>query len=107
MVEKTDNGHKIILYLCRMKYPKKFEIEVEKVTGYCSCGYKVGDVFYSEGLNTPSLPFCGGAYAILFPMQTALHSGATFSFEENPKSKTRLACPDNGYVTFKITMLEE
>ena len=48
---------------------KRFEIEVEKVTGYCSCGYKEGDVFTCEGLNTPTQAFCGGAYAILFPMQ--------------------------------------
>ncbi len=84
---------------------KQFVIEVEKVTGYCACGYKAGDVITCEGLNTPDQPFCGGAYAVLFPMQTALHSGATFVFEENPLSKTKLACPDNGYVIFKITML--
>ncbi len=86
---------------------KKFVIEVEKVTGYCACGYNVGDKIFCEGLNTPERPFCGGAYAILFPMQTALHSGATFSFEKNPRSKTRLACPDNGYVTFSITLIEQ
>ncbi len=87
--------------------PKRFAIEVEKVTGHCACGYKEGDIIACEGLNTPNRPFCGGAYAILFPMQTALHSGATFSFEKNPKSKTGLACPDNGYVTFKITLLDD
>ncbi len=87
--------------------PKKFKIRVDKVTGYCACGYKEGDIFTCEGLNTPGAPFCGGAYAILFPMQTALHSGATFGFEENPHSKTKLTCPDNGYVTFTITLLPE
>jgi uncharacterized repeat protein (TIGR04076 family) len=85
---------------------RKFEIEVERVTGYCDAGYKVGDIFTCDGLNTPNQPFCGGAYAILFPMQTALHSGAVFNFEENLYSKTRLTCPDNGYVTFKITLLK-
>lgn len=85
---------------------KQFEIMVEKVTGHCTCGYKEGDVITCSGLNTPDVPFCGGAYAVLFPMQTALHSGATFSFEENLKSKTRLACPDNGYVTFGISLLD-
>lgn len=85
---------------------KSFEIEVEKVTGHCSCGYKAGDKFYADGLNTPSKGFCGGAYMIIFPMQTALNCGALFTFESNPKCKTKLACPDNGYVTFKITMLE-
>jgi uncharacterized repeat protein (TIGR04076 family) len=86
---------------------KRFEIEVEKVSGYCSCGYKVGDIFSCEGLNTPDKPFCGGAYAVIFPMQTALFSGATFNFETNPCCKTKLACPDNGYVVFKITLIKE
>ncbi len=86
---------------------KKFVIEVEKVTGYCACGYKVGDTFTCEGLNTPDRPICGGAYAILFPMQNALCAGATFGFEKNPHSKTRLACPDSGYVTFSITLLPQ
>jgi uncharacterized repeat protein (TIGR04076 family) len=86
---------------------KHFKIEVEKVTGHCACGYKEGDIILCEGLNTPNQPFCGGAYAILFPMQTALHSGSTFNFEENPYSKTKLTCPDNGYVTFKITLIKE
>jgi uncharacterized repeat protein (TIGR04076 family) len=67
---------------------KRFEIEVEKVSGYCACGYKEGEIIYCEGLNTPVTPFCGGAYAVLFPIQTALHSGAEFNFEQNPKSKT-------------------
>ncbi len=86
---------------------KRFEIRVDKVTGYCACGYKESDVFTCNGLNTPDLAFCGGAYAILFPMQTALHSGAAFDFEDNPHSKTKLTCPDSGNVTFTITLLPE
>ena len=86
---------------------KKFEYEVETVTGHCACGYKPGDKFCCEGMNTPNTAFCGGAYMALFPMQVALHNGARFNFEENPKSKTKLACPDNGYVVFKITLLDE
>lgn len=65
---------------------KNFDFTVEKVSGYCSCGYKTGDKFYSQGLNTPDKPFCGGAYAIIFPMQTALNCEASFNFEQNPKS---------------------
>jgi len=42
----------------------------------------------------------------LFPIQVALHNGATFNFEDNPKSKRNLACPDNGYVVFKVTLIE-
>ncbi len=85
---------------------KKFIIEVEKVNGYCSCGYDVGDKFYCSGLNTPDEKFCGGAYIGIFPMQTALHSGAVFNFESNPRSKTKLACADNGNVIFSITLAE-
>ena len=86
---------------------KKFEYQVEKVTGHCSCGYKVGDIIRCEGMNTPDVPFCGGAYMTLFPIQVALYNGATFYFENNPKSKRNLACPDNGYVVFKLTMLDD
>jgi len=86
---------------------KKFEYEIEKVSGHCSCGYKVGDVFCCEGMNTPNVPFCGGAYMALFPIQVALHNGARFNFEKNPKSKGELACPDNGYVVFRLTMIED
>lgn len=45
---------------------KQFEIVVERVSGYCSCGYKEGDVITCSGLNTP----------------------------------------DNGYVTFGITLID-
>jgi len=86
---------------------KKFEYKVEETSGYCSCGYKVGDTFHCEGMNTPSAAFCGGAYMALFPLQVALCNGARFNFEENPKSKTKLACPDNGNVVFTLTLLDE
>ena len=86
---------------------RKFEIEVKKVNGYCACDYKVGDKFTAEDLNTPDCKFCGGAYMVIFPMQTALFSGARFNFEKNPCSKTKLACPDNGYVVFRITLLDD
>lgn len=84
---------------------KKFKYTVEKVTGYCACGYKEGDEFFANGMNTPNVEFCGGAYAILFPMQVALASGGRFNFENPPESKGNLACPDNGYVTFRITLI--
>lgn len=84
---------------------KKFQYLVEKVSGYCSCGYKEGDLFYSDGMNTPSQKFCGGAYMALFPIQVALNSGAKFYFETNPNSKGALSCPDNGNVIFRITLI--
>ena len=48
---------------------RRFEYQVEKVTGHCSCGYKAGDIIHCEGMNTPEVPFCGGAYMSLFPIQ--------------------------------------
>jgi len=80
---------------------KQSEIKAEKVSGYCSCGYKAGGTFLCEGMNTP---FCGGACMILFPMQATLHNGARLDFETNPKS---IACPDSGHVVYSITLLDE
>jgi len=86
---------------------KQFEYRVEKVSGRCSCGYETGDVFLSDGMNTPNTPFCGGAFMALFPIQVALYCGGKFDFEDNQKSKGNLTCPDNGYVTFRITLLDD
>jgi uncharacterized repeat protein (TIGR04076 family) len=86
---------------------KKLEYRVEKVLGHCSCGYKVGDVFHCNGMNTPDTSFCGGAFMALFPIQVALNCGGRFDFEDNPKSKGNLACPDNGYIVFKVTLLDD
>ena len=86
---------------------KQFEYRVEKVSGHCSCGYEVGDIIHCKGMNTPDIAFCGGAFMALFPLQVALFNGAEFHFEENPKSKGGLACPDNGYVIFRLTMFDD
>ncbi|MBP2633585.1 MAG: hypothetical protein H6Q70_4213 [Firmicutes bacterium] len=86
---------------------KQFEYHVESVLGHCSCGYKAGDIIRSKGMNTPDTQFCGGAYIALFPIQVALFNGARFSFEDNPKSKGKLSCPDNGSVIFRVVMIDE
>jgi len=86
---------------------KQFEYHVESVLGHCSCGYKVGDIIKCKGMNTPDAHFCGGAYMALFPIQVALFNGARFNFEDNPKSKGKLACPDNGCVIFRVIMIDE
>ena len=85
---------------------KRFEIEVEKVNGYCTYSYKEGDTFIFNGFDTPN-GFCGGAYTTLFPIIVALHSGARFNFEKNPLCKTKMACPDNGNVIFKVRLMDE
>jgi len=84
----------------------KLEIEVEAVNGHCVNGYKVGQKIQLSGMNTPDHAFCGGAYTLLFPLIVALNSGSKFDFEKNPYCKTKMACPDNGNVIFKITKLE-
>jgi uncharacterized repeat protein (TIGR04076 family) len=85
---------------------KQFEVEVEKVTGYCSHSYGAGDKFVFNGLDTPD-GFCGGAYTTLFPILVVLGSGARFEFEEGPLCKTKMACPDNGNVVFKVRVITE
>lgn len=84
----------------------QFEIEVEKVNGYCTYSYSEGDKFIFNGFDTPNA-FCGGAYTTLFPIIVALNSGAKFHFEENPLCKTKMACPDNGNVVFKVRLIEK
>jgi uncharacterized repeat protein (TIGR04076 family) len=85
---------------------KKFEVEVEEVTGYCSHSYKTGDKFVFHGWDTPDR-FCGGAYTTLFPILVALGSGARFEFEDDPLCKTKMACPDNGNVVFKVRVMND
>lgn len=82
------------------------EVEVERVNGHCSHGYRVGDRIQLNGLDTPA-GFCGGAYTTLFPIVVALNCGARFGFERDPLCKTGMACPDNGYVVFKVRLVEE
>ena len=85
---------------------KKFEVAVEKVNGYCTYSYEEGDTFIFHGFDTPNR-FCGGAYTMLFPILVALQSGARFEFEQDPLCKTKMACPDNGNIIFKVRLLEE
>lgn len=85
---------------------KRFEVEVEKVTGHCSHKYKAGDRFVFDGLDTPDR-FCGGAYTTLFPILVALSSGALFEYEDDPRCKTKMACPDNGNVVFKVRPVDD
>ena len=80
MENKVGTDYSLLTNLNVHDLINKIEIEVEKVSGYCSCGYKVGDKFYAEGLNTPNREICGGAYMVIFPLQTALHCGASFDF---------------------------
>ena len=82
---------------------KTFEIEVERVNGHCTYSYKEGDRFTFQGFDTPD-SFCGGAYATLFPIIVALNSGARFEFEEDPLCKTKMACPDDGKIIFKVRL---
>lgn len=85
--------------------PKKMEIEVIKVKGKCSYGYKEGDKFKVEGLKC--IPgFCGAAWHTAFPALFALNFGAKFFFMGNPDSLNTVTCPDGGNIVFKVSRLE-
>ena len=59
-----------------------------------------------RGNEYPVYPVLRGCLYGFVSHSSALHNGATFNFEDNPKSKRNLACPDNGYVVFKVTLIE-
>jgi len=84
---------------------KQLEVEIEKVNGKCSYNYMEGDKLIINGFDTPDR-FCGGAYTTIFPIIVALISGARFNYEKEPFCKTKMACPDNGNIIFKIRLLE-
>lgn len=83
---------------------KALEIIVEKVNGYCSCKYEVGDKIKVNGYMTPN-NFCGGAYTTLFPIIVVFNSGGKFEYEDNPFCKTKMACPDNGNIIFNVKLI--
>ncbi len=86
--------------------PKKMLIEVEKCSGKCFYGYKLGKKWETRGLKT--IPdFCGAAFHTLFPALFALNFGGKFWFMENPDCIDTVTCPDGGHVVFKLTRMEE
>jgi uncharacterized repeat protein (TIGR04076 family) len=86
--------------------PKKMVIEVAKVKGKCTFGYKVGDKWETQGLKC--IPgFCGAAFHTAFPALFALNFGAKFFFMPNPDSIDTVTCPDGGNIIFKVTRIEE
>lgn len=82
---------------------KQIEIIIEKVNGYCSNGYKVGDKIDIDGYLTPN-KFCGGAYTMLFPIIVVFNSDGKFNYEKDPYSKTGMTCPDNGNIVFSVNL---
>ena len=84
----------------------KYEIEIEKVDGYCVYSYEKGDKFVFNSLKTRD-NFCGGAYMVAYPVMSVFEFGGKFEFEENPYCKTKLSCPDNGKVIFKVSKIEK
>jgi len=86
--------------------PKKMRIEVVKVNGRCSYGYKVGDSWETTGLKC--IPgFCGAAFHTAFPALFALNFGARFSFMPNPEGIDTVTCPDGGSIIFKVSRIAE
>ncbi len=90
----------------RGPHPKKMAIEVVKVKGKCTYGYKVGDKWETTGLKC--IPgFCGAAFHTAFPALFAFNFGAKFFFMDNPDSIDTVTCPDGGNIIFKVTRVEE
>ena len=87
-------------------HPKTMDIEVKERTGRCFYNYEVGDKVTAKGLKCPD-GFCGAAYHMLFPVLFGLNFGASFPFMEDPNSLDTPACPDGGYVVFKVTRQEQ
>ena len=86
--------------------PKKMIIEVVKVKGKCTFGYKVGDKWKTVGLKC--IPgFCGAAFHTAFPALFAFNFGAEFFFTNSPNSIDTVTCPDGGNIVFKVTRIEE
>jgi len=86
--------------------PKKMVIEVVRVKGKCTFGYKVGDKWETQGLKC--IPnFCGAAFHTAFPALFALNFGAKFFFMDNPDSVDTVTCPDGGNIIFKVTRIQE
>ena len=86
--------------------PKKMIIEVVKVKGKCTFGYKVGDKWKTVGLKC--IPgFCGAAFHTAFPALFAFNFGAEFFFMNSPNSIDTVTCPDGGNIVFKVTRIKE
>ena len=86
--------------------PKKMIVEVVKVKGKCTFGYKLGDKWETLGLKC--IPgFCGAAFHTAFPALFALNFGAKFFFMDNTNSIDTVTCPDGGNIVFKVTRIEE
>ena len=84
--------------------PKRMIISIEEVKGECFYGYKVGDTIEVVGLKTPK-GFCGAAYNAIFPVLFALNFGAEYPFGDR-NSISRVTCPDNAKVRFKVRRVE-
>lgn len=69
-------------------------------SGKCSFGHKVGDA-YSTADECRGV--CAAAYHTLYPYITALRSGGSFPWEEDPEVAF-ICCPDyKNPVVFKLT----
>lgn len=95
----------VMFYLKDKLKMNKYEIEIEKVKENCSCSYKKGDKFIFNGFETLE-KFCGGAYVVAYPIISVFEFGGQFKLEDNPNSKTRLSCPNNGNIIFKVVKID-
>ncbi len=82
------------------------DIEVTDIleSGKCSFGHKVGDKFSTAN---QCRGVCAAAYHTLYPYITALRTGGSFPWEDDPDVST-ICCPDHkNPVVFKLTRNRE
>ena len=82
----------------------KVRAEVVKVRHHCPLAHKVGDA-WEIGETTPA-GLCIYAFLAFAPAWSALHTGGSFSWEEDPDA-TQFACPDHGEVVFELRRVQE
>ncbi len=85
-----------------MSKDRKVTIEVVDIleAGTCNYGHKKGELFnYPEDRGK----ICAAAFNVIYPYALGIRMGASFPWEEDPKSVT-ICCPDyKNPVVFKIT----
>ena len=79
--------------------PVWFVVTVHAAKGKCRAGHKVGDRWEFDW-RTPA-ELCGSAYHALYPVLHGLMLSSG-RYEGHAADETLVACPDNGWITFRI-----
>ena len=82
----------------------KVRAEVVKLRRHCPLGHKVGDA-WEIGETTPQ-GLCIYAFLAFAPAWSALRTGGSYSWEEDP-DVAHFSCPDDGEVVFELRRIRE